>query len=307
LSLDATLKIRFAAGAIASVAAIAIVIWFGLREREPPLTCADGFVRSGARCCGLGQTLVEGRCAGVVTGCGNGFERHGAGVASGCVVEARRVSLGGGRLPPGAADWQAVALERELEVAAFAIDSSEVTVARYTTCVRAKACAALTGAPEPGLPVSGVAPERAERFCRFAGGRLPSSAEWRFAAGGTDGRRFPWGFTGLVCRRAAFGLLTGPCSNEGRGPDLAGARPDGRTPAGVLDLAGNVAEWSRDPGGSYRARGGSFRSRVAAELMTAAVESPATNAPHVGFRCVYELADTEARWSQSLTPEPPLP
>jgi formylglycine-generating enzyme required for sulfatase activity len=302
LTLDATLRIRYAAGAIASIAAIAIVIWFGLREREPPLTCADGFVRSGARCCGLGQALVEGRCAGVTTGCGSGFQRVGSGAASACVVDAQRVNLRGGKLPTGAADWQAVALERELVVAAFAIDSSEVTVARYTTCVRAKACAALPGVREPGLPVTGIAPERAERFCRFAGGRLPTSAEWRFAAGGNDGRRFPWGFTGLVCRRAAFGLLTGPCSNEGNGPDLAGARPDGRTAEGVLDLAGNVAEWSRDPGGGYRARGGSFRSRVAAELVTAAVESPAADAPHVGFRCVYELADTEARWPQSLTP-----
>jgi formylglycine-generating enzyme required for sulfatase activity len=302
LTLDATLKIRYAAGAIASVAAIAIVIWFGLREREPPLTCADGFVRSGARCCGLGQALVERRCAGVVTGCGSGFARLDAGAASGCVVDNQRLQLGGGRLPPGAADWQAVALERELVVAAFAIDSSEVTVARYTTCVRAKACAPLTEAREPGLPVTGIAPERAERFCRFAGGRLPTSAEWRFAAGGNDGRRFPWGFTGLVCRRAAFGLLTGPCSTEGSGPDLAGARPDGRTQEGVLDLAGNVAEWSRDPGGGYRARGGSFRSRVAAELMTAAVESPAADAPYVGFRCAYELAQAEARWPQSLTP-----
>ena len=305
MSLDATLKIRYAAGAIASVAAIAIVIWFGLREREPPLTCADGFVRSGARCCGLGQTLVEGRCAGAVTGCGSGFERLGTGVTSGCVVDERRVSLRGGKLPPGAADWQAVALERELVVAAFAIDSSEVTVSRYMTCVRAKACAALAEAHEPGLPVTGIAPERAERFCRFAGGRLPTSAEWRFAAGGNDGRRFPWGFTGLVCRRAAFGLLTGPCSIEGRGPDLAGTRPDGRTPEGVLDLAGNVAEWSRDPGGGYRARGGSFRSRVAAELMTAAVESPAANAPHVGFRCVYELAESGPRASATDVPDAP--
>jgi formylglycine-generating enzyme required for sulfatase activity len=53
-------------------------------------------------------------------------------------------------------------------------------------------------------------------------------------------------------------------------------------------LAGNVAEWTRDPRGGYRARGGSFRSRVAAELVTAAVESPPARAAHVGFRCVYE-------------------
>jgi len=289
---DATISIRYAAGAIASVAAVAIVVWFGLREREPPLTCADGFVRSGARCCGLGQTLVNGRCAGIASGCAAGFQRVGPDLASACVVIDQRVALSGGVLPRGTADWQARALDRELDVEDFSIDRNEVTVARYAACVRAKVCAALPENPEAGLPVVGLAPERAERFCRFAGGRLPTSAEWRFAASGIEGRRFPWGFTGLVCRRAAFGLVAGPCSGEGTGPDLAGARPDGRTPEGVFDLAGNVAEWTRDPNGSYRARGGSFRSRVAAELVTAAVESPAADAQHVGFRCVYDSAAT---------------
>ena len=288
----ATISLRASAGGIASLATIAIAVWFGLRERQPPHTCADGFVRSGARCCGQGQALLEGRCVGSASACATGFQRFESGSSTACVVLERRVSLRGGKLPPGAADWQAVTLERELEVAPFAIDSSEVTVARYATCVRARVCADLPdgSANEPGLPVSGLEPERAERFCRFAGGRLPTSAEWRFAASGSEGRRFPWGFTGLVCRRAAFGLAHGPCSDEGDGPDLAGARPDGRTPDGVLDLAGNVSEWTRDPRGSYRARGGSFLARVAAELVSAAVESPAPNAAHVGFRCVYTSA-----------------
>jgi formylglycine-generating enzyme required for sulfatase activity len=204
-----------------------------------------------------------------------------------CVLEERRIALPRGRLPRGAADWQVSAGEAELELRAFAIDRAEVTAARYAACVRAKQCSPLPAPREPGLPVTGLDPERAERFCRFAGGRLPSSVEWRYAASGSDGRRFPWGFTGLVCRRAAFGLLAGPCSDEGTGPELAGARPDGQTPEGILDLSGNVAEWTRDPRGGYRARGGSFRSRVAAELVTAAVEAPPANAAHVGFRCVY--------------------
>src|SRR5688572_20178823 len=65
---------------------------------------------------------------------------------------------------------------------------------------------------------------------------------------------------------AAFGLASGPCAEGGVSPELAGARLDGATPEGVSDLAGNVAEWTRERDGSVRARGGSFRVRTAAEL-----------------------------------------
>jgi formylglycine-generating enzyme required for sulfatase activity len=205
------------------------------------------------------------------------------------VFEDSKVELAGGRLPAGAADWQRApgATEADLDVAPFAIDRGEVTASRYAACVRANACASLGVNLEPGLPVTGLDPASAEAFCRYAGGRLPTSAEWRFAASGSEGRRFPWGFTGLVCRRSVFGLVTGPCSTDGAGPDLVGSRPDGQTPEGVFDLSGNVAEWTKDPRGGYRARGGSFRSRVAAELVSAAVESPEPRASHVGFRCAY--------------------
>jgi len=281
------LTTRHLAGIIASAASIAIVVWFALSEREPPLACPDGFVAASGRCCGIGQELVNHRCAGAVTGCAAGFKRIDEGLASACVLQNVPVTLSGGTLPAGVADWQTTSPERDLNVRAFSIDRGEVTAYRYDACVRAKACPPLTQDREPGLPVTGIPPDQAERFCRFAGGRLPTSAEWRFAASGKEGRRFAWGYTGLVCRRAAFGLVDGPCSSEGTGPDLAGARPDGQTPEGLLDLTGNVAEWTRDPNGAYRARGGSFRSRVAAELVTASVETVPWRAPHVGFRCVY--------------------
>jgi formylglycine-generating enzyme required for sulfatase activity len=138
--------------------------------------------------------------------------------------------------------------------------------------------------------VTGVTPEEAEQLCLLSGGRLPTADEWVMAASGTEPRRFPWGQTGLVCRRASFGLVDGPCSEGATGPELSGARPDGKTPEGVLDLAGNVAEWTREADGSYRARGGSFRSREAGELKSWAVEPmPAERrARHIGFRCAYE-------------------
>src|SRR5438552_3017582 len=56
-------------------------------------------------------------------------------------------------------------------------------------------------------------------------------------------RRYPWGDTGAVCRRAAWGLANGPCATKGRSPDTVGAHPDGASRMGVFDMAGNVAEW----------------------------------------------------------------
>jgi hypothetical protein len=105
---------------------------------------------------------------------------------------------------------------------------------------------------------------------------------------GSDARRFPWGGTGLVCRRAAYGLAAGPCADGATGPELAGSRPDGATPDGALDLSGNVAEWTRE-GRGYVARGGSFRSTSAAELKSFAAETAGVRLD-IGFRCAYPKA-----------------
>jgi formylglycine-generating enzyme required for sulfatase activity len=278
------------ASAFAATALIAIVVQLAAQERTPPVRCPAGMTLFPARCCGVGQTLVAGHCEGRASSCA--VDQHFVepeGELAGCVYDAPRVALGGGKLPAGSADWQIAAGNPALAVAPFAIDRGEVTIARYSECVHAGACEKLAGEHDPGLPVTDVSALEAERFCLFAEGRLPNSAEWRFAAGGSEGRRFPWGYTGLVCRRASFGLVQGPCGSESTGPELVGARPDGATPEGVVDLSGNVAEWTRDPDGRARARGGSYRSRVAAELVAAAVEVPETRAPHVGFRCAYDL------------------
>ena len=69
---------------------------------------------------------------------------------------------------------------------------------------------------------------------------------------------------------------------------MAGARPDGATPEGVLDLSGNVAEWTTERDPSPLARGGSFRSVAATDLKSWASEAAAPRARHVGFRCAYD-------------------
>ena len=97
--------------------------------------------------------------------------------------------------------------------------------------------------PDPLRAASGLTREEAAAYCGRQGGRLPTEDEWVVTAAGPSGHRYPWGETGAVCRRAAFGLAHGPCSFEGAGPDSVGAHVDGDSESGVHDLAGNVAEW----------------------------------------------------------------
>jgi len=205
-----------------------------------------------------------------------------------CVARFGVVSLEGGELFIGATDWDgANGSERfpRSHVAPFRLDVAEVTRERYRVSNGDH-----PEIGEPGLPVSNITAAEAEAFCQKQHGRLPTAAEWVWAAAGGAARRYPWGNSGLVCRRAAFGLLNGPCASDPTapgGPELAGSRPDGASPEGVLDLAGNVAEWTREGDGGYSARGGSFRSTSAAELKSWASLEDHDKALHIGFRCAY--------------------
>ncbi len=263
--------------------------WVALGERRAPARCPAGAVALGPRCCAPGQHLIGARCAGEPASCPVGMAADTA--QPGCVPLDIQISIPGGRLLLGPSDWEATdkVQPRTVEVLPFAIDALEVTHARWTPCASDGTCERLDDG-EPGTPVTGVTPESAARFCEFAGGRLPTGDEWLFAAAGATGRRYPWGATGLVCRRAAFGLVAGPCAQGAAGPDSAGMRPDGATPEGVLDLAGNVAEWTAEPDGEFVARGGSYRSRVAGDLKSWSVEASALPSDHIGFRCAYTTA-----------------
>jgi formylglycine-generating enzyme required for sulfatase activity len=210
---------------------------------------------------------------------------------AGCVAKLARVTVEGGKVRLAGPDWDGRSEKGSglVPVTRFEIDANEVTVARWEHCRAAKRCAELRVPGELGHPVRGVTPDEAEAFCAYAGGRLPTGAEWILAASGAEARRFPWGSTGLVCRRAAFGLVTGPCAEKADAPELAGSRPDGSTPDGVADLAGNVAEWTRERDGSVRARGGSFRAHTAAELKGWSAVGRSGAADDIGFRCVFPI------------------
>jgi formylglycine-generating enzyme required for sulfatase activity len=101
-------------------------------------------------------------------------------------------------------------------------------------------------------PVLQVSAKDAAAFCRFHGLRLPSEQEWEFAARGADGRRFPWGDIppAQPSSRANFGTVgcCAPDSADGyRRTAPVGSFPEGRSPAGLLDMAGNVWEWTSSP------------------------------------------------------------
>lgn len=207
------------------------------------------------------------------------------------------VRVAAGVLRLGPSDWEAqgVAASREVFVPAFSLDAFEVTEQRYATCVAAGACAPVPLRGEPGVPVTGVTVDEAARFCAFAGGTLPSLDQLAFAAAGTSGRRYPWGDTGAVCRRAAYGLRAGPCGWGATGPEVAGSRPDGaavHADGRLFDLAGNVAEWTMpaQPGDENTAiYGGSWADGAAPALRTwnrRRVPGSA-RAPDIGFRCTY--------------------
>src|SRR5580704_15949037 len=114
-------------------------------------------------------------------------------------------------------------------------------------------------------------------------------------------RRYPWGDTGAVCRRGAWGLEAGPCASGADGPDTVGAHPDGDSPLGLHDLAGNVAEWvtghvagdvvtgAAPRPGSGIAKGGSWADALASELrIWARLEVDAeSHDARVGLRCAY--------------------
>jgi formylglycine-generating enzyme required for sulfatase activity len=141
---------------------------------------------------------------------------------------------------------------------AFWIDQTEVTNRMYALCVEKGACTPLAnpisfGIPthynDPGfdnLPIIGVDWDMAQAYCRWAGRRLPTEAEWEKAARGTDGRTYPWGNTSPTCelanlRSVSFG--TPPCGND---MTVVGSYPAGASPYGALDMAGNAWEWVND-------------------------------------------------------------
>jgi len=188
-------------------------------------------------------------------------------------------------------DWEAEGqpVQRDVAVSSpFYIDAFEVTFDRWSACVLAGACLEPSSSGEAGQPVRGVTLQQARAFCRWAGGDLPSEDMWTLAASGMAARRYPWGDTGAVCRRADWGKWSGPCAHGGSGPDWAGLIALDRTPEGVVGLGGGVSEWVRAEQGGVVC-GGSYRSTRASQLKAwwRELRAPEQGHDDVGLRCVY--------------------
>jgi len=137
---------------------------------------------------------------------------------------------------------------------AFYIDKYEATVSQYRACVLEGVCreSSRTRGPclydSPGVdnyPVNCVDWNQAETFCKWAGKRLPTEAEWEKAARGSDGRAYPWGNAEPSCDYAVYKNSKGTgCGTKF--PRPVGDKPKGASPYGAMDMVGNVWEWTAD-------------------------------------------------------------
>ena len=217
---------------------------------------------------------------------------------------------------------------------AFFIDRAEVSTRAYLECVMAGRCKKATrvvltedsarafGVPDAGdaltpdklaaaweprcnqtrgasdHPINCVSHGSAEDYCAWRQRRLPSSAEWTLAATRGAKRRHPWGDQAPACAFACFGL-NGSCVSTTAeiASCVIGSRSRDVTAEGIVDLAGNVAEWVSDesPQGSsdgprWRTlRGGSFLDEAPSlDLAAERAAPPVTAYVSVGFRCALD-------------------
>ncbi len=195
----------------------------------------------------------------------------------------------------------------EVTLDAFRLDQTEVTNAQYDGCVAAGVCEEdeyprdreVNGDAQP---VVGVSWYDALAYCSWVGGRLPTEAEWEYAARGPENRTYPWGDEPWV---GAANCSEKDCADGFKATSPVGSFPQGASWVGALDMAGNAWEWVNDwyRGGYYGwspaenppgpetgqakvLRGGSWEYNWA-NLRSSNRDgaTPGFRNTHVGFRC----------------------
>jgi formylglycine-generating enzyme len=187
----------------------------------------------------------------------------------------------------------------------FNLDVTEVTVEAYQACVDDGACTAgddsshsrycNTGVPARAHhPINCVDWYQASAYCAWVGKRLPQQEEWEHAARGNDYRTYPWGDdepSDQLCWSGGSTTRDSTCP--------VGAFPEDMSPFGVMDMGGNVWEWTWNLGRSYYAsssmgsplfRGGSwlYAASSGVRASDSAMSLPWNRGPSFGFRCAIE-------------------
>ena len=155
--------------------------------------------------------------------------------------------------------------QSEQRVANFWLDETEVTRSAYESCVRAGVCSGVEASDfstTNNQPINKVDWKQAATYCEWQGARLPTEAEWEYAARGPDRLLYPWG-NGLRGNEANHSDASGKqkypnwtwptISHDDGYADTApvGSYPQDRSWVGARDMAGNVAEWTSTESKAY--------------------------------------------------------
>lgn len=239
------------------------------------------------------------------------------------VVGAELYLITSGTFAMGCKDIEAQPNEQPITnvlISRFYLSRHPITNAQYECFDRTHAAKRAPWADDRH-PVVYVTALDAERFCEWLSRvegrryRLPTEAEWEYAARGLDGRSYPWGenldaghYANFADRRSNFPWREPRIDDGWEQTSPVGCYPKGASPFGVEDMAGNVFEWCFDGFEPYRGkdvqnprgprnnqrriyRGGSWKSRAASLRATARhFNSPDYSSNDVGFRVVCECA-----------------
>jgi iron(II)-dependent oxidoreductase len=238
--------------------------------------------------------------------------------------------------------YQAESPQRKVYLDAYEIDKFEVTTVQFLKFVLAKDLPPLIDWQYDGgnfqetmasHPVMHVSWAEANAYCKWAGKRLPTEAEWEKAARGEDGRIFPWGNQPAGPSRSNFGRtgLSGPVRDRPERlllypPIISVDKYDNSaSPYGAFQMAGNVAEWvadwydpkyyatapDRDPKGPEKGTQRGFRgggwidSTPSVRAAQRNGTDPHTKMNWIGFRCARDVKDkgdaTESQPMQTST------
>ena len=216
------------------------------------------------------------------------------------------VRIDGGKFSMGAADGEED--ERPVHpviLQPFLLDKTEVTAKAYKRCVDEHRCSAppmkagcnYGTAGRENHPINCVDWEQASTYCKAHGKRLPTEEEWEFSARGPKGIKYPWGKGAPASQACWNGDGNSVGKNKRESTCEVGVTTGDRSPFGILDLGGNVSEWTATVYCNYPlakctsptrvVRGGSWADIGAASLRTTYRNraNPPDQSGNIGFRC----------------------